>query len=111
MTSAARSRPRVVVVGGGVAGLSAVRQLSVADVDVLLIDRNGYNTFQPLLYQVATGGLNPGDVTFALRAFPSRFRNADFLRATVTKVDADAKRVYLDELDPVEYDYLVICCG
>src|SRR6478672_8162784 len=109
MTSASRRRPRVVVVGGGFAGLSAVRQLSVADVDVLLIDRNGYNTFQPLLYQVATGGLNPGDVTFALRAFTSRFRNADFLRGAVTRVDADAKLVHLEQHEPIEYDYLVIC--
>ncbi len=104
-------RPRVVVVGGGFAGTNAVRQLSVADVDVLLVDRNGYNTFQPLLYQVATGGLNPGDVTFALRAFTSRFRNADFLRATVSTVDVHAKRVLFDDHDPLDYDYLVIACG
>ncbi len=110
MTSA-RRRPRAVVVGGGFAGLSAVRQLSVADVDVLLVDRNGYTTFQPLLYQVATGGLNPGDVTFALRAFTSKFRNADFLRATVTRVDADARLVHLADHEPLEYDYLVVSCG
>lgn len=111
MTSASRRRPRVVVVGGGFAGLAAVRQLSVADVDVLLVDRNGYTTFQPLLYQVATGGLNPGDVTFALRAFTSKFRNADFLRATVTRVDADARVVHLADHEPLEYDYLVVSCG
>jgi NADH dehydrogenase len=104
-------RPRVVVVGGGFAGLSAVRELSVADVDVLLIDRHGYNTFQPLLYQVATGGLNPGDVTYALRAFTSRYRNADFLRATVTGVDTEQRLVQLEGLDPVPYDYLIIGCG
>jgi NADH dehydrogenase len=106
-----RRRPRVVVVGGGFAGLSAVRQLSVADVDVLLIDRNGYNTFQPLLYQVATGGLNPGDVTYYLRAFTSRFDNADFLRATVTGVDTDKHQVHVDSGEPVDYDYLVLSCG
>ncbi len=106
-----RPRPRVVVVGGGFAGLSAVRQLSVADVDVLLIDRNAYNTFQPLLYQVATGGLNPGDVTYALRAFTSRYPNADFRRANVTGVDLDGRSVRLAEGEPVPYDYLIICCG
>src|SRR4051794_27468228 len=111
MTSPTRRRPRVVVIGGGFGGLSAVRQLSVADVDVLLIDRNGYNTFQPLLYQVATGGLNPGDVTFALRAFTSRFRNADFLRGTVIGIDPVAKVVQLDQHEDVGYDYLVIACG
>ena len=57
--SGTHERPKVVVVGGGFAGLAAVRQLSVADVDVLLLDRNGYTTFQPLLYQVATGGPEP----------------------------------------------------
>src|SRR3982750_2111999 len=92
-----RRRPRVVVVGGGFAGMSAVRELRKADVDVLLIDKNGYTTFQPLLYQVATGGLNPGDVTFYLRAFTSRFKNADFLRAVVTGVDTEAKKVRLDD--------------
>jgi NADH:ubiquinone reductase (H+-translocating) len=111
MTNARRQRPRVVVVGGGFAGLSAVRELSVADVDVLLIDRHGYNTFQPLLYQVATGGLNPGDVTYALRAFTSRFRNADFLRATVTGIDTERRLVDLEGRDPESYDYLVIACG
>ncbi|HET8616925.1 MAG TPA: NAD(P)/FAD-dependent oxidoreductase [Actinomycetales bacterium] len=106
-----RQRPKVVVVGGGFAGLSAVRQLSVADVDVLLVDRNGYTTFQPLLYQVATGGLNPGDVTFALRAFTAKYRNTRFRRATVTKVDPDAKLLHVDEGDPIAYDYLIVCCG
>jgi NADH:ubiquinone reductase (H+-translocating) len=104
-------RPRVVVVGGGFAGLSAVRQLSVADVDVLLIDRNAYNTFQPLLYQVATGGLNPGDVTYALRALTSRYPNADFRRASVIGVDLDRRQVLLADDDPVAYDYLILCCG
>jgi NADH dehydrogenase len=111
MTSTRPDRTRVVVIGGGFAGLSAVRELSVADVEVLLVDRHGYNTFQPLLYQVATAGLNPGDVTYALRAFTSRFRNADFVRATVTGIDTVAKLVRLDGVDPVPYDYLIIACG
>src|SRR5215218_4348170 len=106
-TASSRRRPKVVVVGGGFAGMSAVRQLSVADVDVLLIDKNGYTTFQPLLYQVATGGLNPGDVTYYLRAYTSRFKNADFLRARVTGVDTANRQVQLDEGKPVDYDYLV----
>jgi choline dehydrogenase-like flavoprotein len=85
MGSGGNWRPRVVVVvGGGFAGLSAVRELSGADVDVLLLDRDLYNTFQPLLYQVATGGLNPGDVTYALRAFAARHGNARFRRVGVS---------------------------
>jgi NADH dehydrogenase len=100
-----------VVVGGGFAGLACVRELSVADVDVLLLDRHPYNTFQPLLYQVATGGLNPGDVTYALRAFASRYRNARFQRACVTGLDPDKKVLHVEGGADVEYDYLVICCG
>ena len=104
-------RPRVVVVGGGFAGLSVVRELSSADVDVLLLDRDLYNTFQPLLYQVATGGLNPGDVTYALRAFAARFGNAQFRRMSVTGLDAARRCVRTDTGEEIEYDYLVLCCG
>ncbi len=99
------------VVGGGFAGLSAVRQLGAADVDVTLVDKHAYNTFQPLLYQVATGGLNPGDVTYTLRAFTSRYRNAAFRRATVTRIDPVAKLVHLDDGPPLPYDYLVLSVG
>jgi NADH dehydrogenase len=109
--SEAFSRPRVVVVGGGFAGLSAVRGLSDADVDVLLLDRDLYNTFQPLLYQVATGGLNPGDVTYALRAFAGRFRNVRFERVAVTDVNTSSRRLRVDSGADIAYDYLILCCG
>ena len=99
------------MVGGGFAGLSAVRALEGADVDVLLLDRDLDNTFQPLLYQVATGGLNPGDVTYALRAFAARFANAQFRRVTVTGVDAARRCVRTDAGDEIGYDYLLLCCG
>ena len=88
-----------------------MRELASADVDVTLVDRHPYNTFQPLLYQVATGGLNPGDVTYALRAFTSRYANATFRRASVTSIDPKAQLVHLDEADPLPYDYLVVACG
>ena len=99
------------MVGGGFAGLSAVRALRSADVDVLLLDCNAYATFQPLLYQVATGGLNPGDVTYALRAFTSRYRNARFRRVCVTGVDPGKRRVHTDTGEEIPYDYLVLCFG
>ncbi|MGH9115332.1 MAG: NAD(P)/FAD-dependent oxidoreductase [Acidimicrobiales bacterium] len=104
-------RPRVVVVGGGFAGMSAVRELAGTGVDVLLVDAEPFTTFQPVLYQVATGGLNPGDVTYSLRAFVSRFANARFQHARVTGVDADARRVTLDDGPDLAYDYLILCCG
>ncbi|WP_214401113.1 NAD(P)/FAD-dependent oxidoreductase [Pseudonocardia lacus] len=111
MGGARPARPRVVVVGGGFAGLAAARELSGADVDVLLLDRDPYNTFQPLLYQVATGTLNPGDVTYALRAFAGRFDNVRFQRARVVDVDPAARRVHLESGGEVGYDYLVLACG
>jgi NADH dehydrogenase len=110
-SSPASRRPRVVVVGGGFAGMSAVRELKDADADVLLLDRNPYNTFQPLLYQVATGGLNPGDVTYALRAYAARFRNARFRRGSVVGLDPEKREVLVDDGTTEPYDYLVICCG
>jgi len=64
--------PRVIVVGAGFAGLAAVKELRQVGAQVLLIDRNIYSTFQPLLYQVATGGLNPGDVAYPLRSLARR---------------------------------------
>jgi NADH dehydrogenase FAD-containing subunit len=108
MGNGGNRRPRVVVVvGGGFAGLSAVRELSGADVDVLLLDRDLHNTFQPLLYQVAAGGLNPGDVTYALRAFAARHGNVRFRRVAVSGVDAARRRVRTDTGEEIQYDYLV----
>jgi NADH:quinone reductase (non-electrogenic) len=105
------TRPRVVVVGGGFAGLSAVRALRGADADVLLLDRDLYTTFQPLLYQVAAGTLNAGDVTYALRSFAGRFRNVRFRRACVTGLDPANRRVLLDDGAEVGYDYLILAAG
>jgi NADH dehydrogenase len=85
--------------------------LRTTDVDVLLLDRNAYATFQPLLYQVATGGLNPGDVTFALRAFTSRYGNARFRRVTVTGLDPQRRLVFTDTGGQIGYDFLILCNG
>jgi NADH dehydrogenase len=103
--------PHVVVVGAGFAGLSAVRALGALPVRVTLVDRNGYNTFQPLLYQVATGGLNPGDVTYPVRSYTARRSYAQPRRATVLGVDADTRRVRLDDGEVLDYDYLIVATG
>lgn len=104
-------RPHVVVVGGGFGGLAVVRKLKHADVDITLIDRHTYNTFQPLLYQVATASLNPGDITWFLRAVRSKQDNVRFLKGTVVEMDHDAKTVLLDGNITVAYDYLVLANG
>ncbi|MGH3447169.1 MAG: NAD(P)/FAD-dependent oxidoreductase [Nocardioidaceae bacterium] len=103
--------PRVVVVGGGFAGLSVVRALRGVDVGVTLIDRHAYATFNPLLYQVATATLNPGDITWFLRSVRSRQKNVQFLNGAVQAMDHTAKTVTLADGTVVGYDYLVIAAG
>ena len=107
----APKRPHVVVVGGGFGGIAAVRKLKRADVDVTLIDRHNYNTFNPLLYQVATASLNPGDITWFLRAIRAKQSNVRFLKGTVTAMDHDAKTLRLEGGVDVKYDHLVIAVG
>jgi NADH dehydrogenase len=103
--------PHVVVVGAGFAGVSAVSELSKEGFRVTLIDRHPYNTFQPLLYQVATGGLNAGDVTYSLRYFAAKHEGVRFRRASVVGIDKEAQEVLCDDGVKVAYDYLVIGNG
>lgn len=103
--------PHVVVVGGGFAGVSATSELSKEGFRVTLFDRHPYNTFQPLLYQVATGGLNAGDVTYSLRYFAAKHPGVRFRRAAVVGIDHDAKEVICDDGIRVGYDYLIIGNG
>ena len=111
MSMTSRQRPHVLVLGAGFAGVSAVKHLKNAPVDVTLVDRNGYNTFQPLLYQVATGGLNPGDVTYALRALTARQPNAHYRKGDAVDIDPDNKVVTLADDTRLQYDFLIIGTG
>jgi NADH:ubiquinone reductase (H+-translocating) len=103
--------PHVVVVGAGFGGISATDELSKEGFRVTLLDRFPYNTFQPLLYQVATGGLNPGDVTYALRFFAARHEGVRFRRAGVVAIDHDQQEVVCDDGVRIGFDYLVIANG
>jgi NADH dehydrogenase len=102
---------KVVVVGGGFGGLSAAQSLKSNLVDVTLIDRRNYHLFQPLLYQVATGSLSPGEVASPLRGVLSRQKNARVWLGTVTDVDPDSKRVFLADGTIVPYDSLIVAAG
>ena len=104
-------RRRVVIVGGGFGGLAAARTLRRADVDVTLVDRMNHHLFQPLLYQVAAGGLSPSDCASPIRPALKRSSNAAVLMAEVTDVDADRRQVVLDHGDRVDYDSLIVACG
>jgi NADH:ubiquinone reductase (H+-translocating) len=99
-----------VVVGGGFAGLQAARGLAHAPVQVVLIDRQNYHLFQPLLYQVATAALSPGDIAEPMRAILRKQANVRVVLAEVTGVDVDRRRVLLGS-EEVTYDYLVLASG
>ncbi len=99
------------IVGGGFAGVNAATALAKAPVHVTLIDRRVYNTFQPLLYQVATGGLNPGDVTHFLRSLRVRQRNLEVVHEHLMEIDPDAKTIRLLDGQTIPYDYLVLANG
>src|SRR6266702_3145481 len=104
-------RPRVVIVGAGFGGLACARRLNRQPVDVILLDRNNYHLFTPLLYQVATGLLNPADIAYPLRTVFRHSPNVRFRQATVTRVDLASKLVRLDGSPPLSYDYLVLATG
>ena len=104
-------RPKVVVVGAGFGGLAAVKGLRGAPVDVTLVDANNFHTFQPLLYQVATAGLDIDDVAYPVRGIFRRQRNVSIRMARVTGVDLDGRRVLVDRGEPLPYDHLVIAAG
>ena len=102
--------PHVIIVGAGFAGLSAVGPLRKAGCRVTVIDKNLYSTFQPLLYQVATGGLNPGDVSYAVGGFTSR-RRTRYVRGDLAGIDAAARQVRLTDGRELGYDYLMLATG
>ncbi len=104
------SRPRVVIAGAGFGGLTCARGLRHAPVDVLLVDRNNYHLFTPLLYQVASALLDPGEIARPIRQLIRPLPNADFRQASVTGVDLDGRRLLTDH-GPIAYDYLVLATG
>jgi NADH:ubiquinone reductase (H+-translocating) len=104
-------RPRVVVVGGGFAGLSAGTALADMAVDVTLIDRRNHHTFQPLLYQVALAVLSPADIAQPIRHVFSKDRNIEVLMDEVEEIKYDQNRVHLRSGAEMEYDYLILATG
>ncbi|WP_008317127.1 NAD(P)/FAD-dependent oxidoreductase [Leptolyngbya sp. PCC 6406] len=109
--AAATTPHRVVIIGGGFGGLYAAQALGRAHVDVTLIDRRNFHLFQPLLYQVATGGLSPGDIASPLRAVLKHQDNTQVLLGDVVDIDPDAQQVLLKRGQAVPYDSLIIATG
>jgi len=102
--------PHVVILGGGFGGLDAARALARVPVRVTLVDRHNYHVFQPLLYQVATAALSPGDIASPIRWILRRQQNVQVLLAEARAIDAPGRRVVLDRGD-LSYDYLIVATG
>ena len=99
------------IVGAGFGGLACAKKLDGEPVDVTLLDQHNYHLFTPLLYQVATGLLNPSDIAYPLRTVFRHSKNVRFRQATVTRVELSTKIVRLDGAPPLTYDYLVLATG
>ena len=104
-------KPKVVIIGGGFGGLFAAQALKSAPVDVTLIDRRNYHLFQPLLYQVATGSLSPGEVAAPLRGVLGRQKNTRVLLGDVVDIDPVSKQVVLADGATFDYDSLIVAAG
>jgi NADH dehydrogenase len=102
---------RVVILGGGFGGLYAARALAGAPVEITLLDRRNFHLFQPLLYQVATGSLSPGEISAPIRSILSRQKNVRVLLGEAMDIDPGTRRVLLAGGDALEYDSLIVATG
>jgi NADH dehydrogenase len=105
-----RTRPHVVIVGAGFAGLNAAWTLRRAKANVTIIDRRNYHLFQPLLYQVATAGLSPANIAYPIRSIVRRNNNTNVLLDEVREIDIAARRVTTTQ-GPIDYDFLIVAAG
>src|SRR2546427_7604243 len=110
MENALREMPHVVIIGAGFGGLQAAKKLACKDVRVTVIDRTNYHLFQPLLYQVATAALSPGDVAAPVRAVLSKCKNTEVMLAEVQSVDVNAKKIKTTDTE-IGYDFLILATG
>jgi NADH:ubiquinone reductase (H+-translocating) len=111
-TSSSGSPPHIVIVGAGFGGLYAAKSLAKLPVSITVLDRKNHHTFQPLLYQVATAGLSPGDIAVPIRAVLRRFKNVQVLLGDVSGCDLQRKEIQFHDFRvPLSYDYLVIATG
>src|SRR5580693_1211396 len=115
LMSAIDEATKVVIVGAGFGGLAAAKALRNTSASVVLIDRTNYHLFEPLLYQVATSVLTPGQIASPIRGILRRQKNATVILGEVTGVDKEKKCVFLSDADrknvPIPYDYLVLATG
>ncbi|MFD1163058.1 NAD(P)/FAD-dependent oxidoreductase [Hwangdonia seohaensis] len=101
---------RIIIIGGGFSGIALAKKLSKQEVQVVLLDKNNYHTFQPLLYQVSTGGLEPDSIAYPIRKVLKNFPNFHFRLANVTQID-DKNNTVITDIGNLKYDYLVVASG
>ena len=106
-----QTSPHVVIVGGGFAGIYAARALRRTNVRITLVDRKNHHLFQPMLYQVATAGLNPADITAPIRSIVRRQKNVEVVLGEVVAVETAARTLRLADGGTLAYDYLPLCTG
>lgn len=104
-------KPRVVIIGGGFGGLQAAKRLANKNVQVVLIDRKNHHTFQPLLYQVATAVLSPGEISTPIRRILYRYKNIEVILGEATGFDKERKLVLMFGGSEIPYDYLIVAAG
>src|SRR5690348_10859791 len=107
-------RPRIIIIGAGFGGLYAAQSFANQPVDVLLIDRQNFHTFTPLLYQVATCGLDPSQIAYPVRQIFYDKPNVSFLMGEVVEIDPDARYVTVKANETTQrepYDYLIVAAG
>jgi NADH dehydrogenase len=103
-------KKRVVIIGGGFAGLSIAKKLRNKNLQVVLLDKHNYHTFQPLLYQVATGGLEAGSIAYPIRKVIQEYKDFYFRLTSVKEIDTPNQKI-ISEIGDLHYDYLVIATG
>ncbi|PWA07465.1 NAD(P)/FAD-dependent oxidoreductase [Flavobacterium psychrotolerans] len=104
------TNPRIVIIGGGFAGIALAKELKDKNVQVVLLDKHNYHTFQPLLYQVATGGLEAGSIAYPLRKIIQEYKDFYFRLTSVAEIDTKKQKI-ITEIGDLHYDYLVIATG
>ncbi len=106
-----RLKPRVVIVGGGFGGINAAKALAKTAVDIILIDRTNHHLFQPLLYQVATAALSPGEIAEPIRVIFKRQKNVLVIMREVIAIDKQEQKVVLNNKETIDFDYLILAPG